>query len=393
MRLRSLTLDQFRSYAHCALTFEPGRTLVLGDNAQGKTNLLEAIYLLAVMRSPRAVSDGELITWSAPAPPVARVAGVGVGSEGDVEVEIAIAARLESNGSVLRTKAGAPLVGKRVRRNGIARLAGDVVGAIPAVLFTTLDIAIITGSPGTRRRYLDFTVAQSDRAYARALSRYDKAVAQRNALLKRIVKGQASTKELGPWDDAVVEEGGTIIAGRARVVAELAVIAPRYQTWLAAGRGEKLEIAYAPALAQAVIEEEGVETETARAALRAALRRLRPRESGAGTTLAGPHRDDVLFTIDGHAAGSYASRAQQRSLALSLRLAEAEVLRQRRGEEPILLLDDVFSELDDRRREAVIEATEDAEQLILTSTDPTHIPAGISAAARWRVTEGQLRPI
>ena len=391
MRLRSLTLDQFRSYAHCALTFEPGRTLVLGDNAQGKTNLLEAIYLLAVMRSPRAVSDGELITWSAPAPPVARVAGVGVGSEGDVEVEIAIAARLESNGSMLRTKAGAPLVGKRVRRNGIARLAGDVVGAIPAVLFTTLDIAIITGSPGTRRRYLDFTVAQSDRAYARALSRYDKAVAQRNALLKRIVKGQASTKELGPWDDAVVEEGGTIIAGRARVVAELAVIAPLYQMRLAAGRGEKLEIAYAPALAQAVIEEEGVEA--ARAALRAALRRLRPRESGAGTTLAGPHRDDVLFTIDGHAAGSYASRAQQRSLALSLRLAEVEVLRQRRGEEPILLLDDVFSELDDRRREAVIEATEDAEQLILTGTDPTHIPVGISAAARWRVTEGQLRPI
>ncbi|MCY3886635.1 MAG: DNA replication and repair protein RecF [Chloroflexi bacterium] len=390
MRLRSLTLDQFRSYAHCALTLEPGLTLVLGENAQGKTNLLEAIYLLAVMRSPRAVSDGELIAWSAPAPPVARVAGVGTGSEGAVEVEIAIAARLATDGSVLRTKAGAPLVGKRVRRNGIARLAGDVVGAMPAVLFTTLDIAIITGSPGTRRRYLDFTVAQSDRAYARALGRYDKAVAQRNALLKRIVQGQASLEEMGPWDDAVVEEGGTIIAGRARVVAELAAIAPRYQTRLAAGRGERLEIAYAPALARAAFEGESVED--ARAALRAALRRLRPRERGAGTTLAGPHRDDVLFTLDGRAAGSYGSRAQQRSLALALRLAEADVLRTRRGEEPILLLDDVFSELDDRRREAVIEATQGAEQLLLTGTDPGHIPAGVSATARWRVAEGQLSP-
>ena len=390
MRLRSLTLDQFRSYAHCALTLDPGLTLVLGDNAQGKTNLLEAIYLLAVMRSPRAVSDGELIAWSAPAPPVARVAGVGVGSEGDVEVEIAIAARRATDGSVLRTKAGAPLVGKRVRRNGIARLAGDVVGAMPAVLFTTLDIAIVTGSPGTRRRYLDFTVAQSDRAYARSLGRYDKAVAQRNALLKRIAQGQASLEELGPWDDAVVEEGGTIIAGRARVVAELAAIAPRYQTRLAAGRGERLEIAYAPALARAGFEGESVEA--ARAALRAALRTLRARESGAGTTLAGPHRDDVFFTLDGRAAGSYGSRAQQRSLALALRLAEADVLRRRRGEEPILLLDDVFSELDDRRREAVIEATQGAEQLLLTGTDPGHIPAGISAAARWRVAEGRLSP-
>ena len=390
MRLRSLTLDQFRSYAHCALTLDPGLTLVLGDNAQGKTNLLEAIYLLAVMRSPRTASDGELIAWSAPAPPVARVAGVGAGSEGDIEVEIAIAARLGADGSVLQAKAGAPLVGKRVRRNGIAGRAGDVVGAIPAVLFTTLDIAIITGSPGTRRRYLDFTVAQSDRSYARALSRYDKAVAQRNALLKRIAKGQASMQELGPWDDAVTEEGGTIIAGRARVIAELAAIAPPYQTRLAAGRGERLEITYAPALAQAAFEGESVEA--ARTALRAALRRLRPRESGAGTTLAGPHRDDVLFTLDGHAAGSYGSRAQQRSLALALRLAEAEVLRKRRGEEPILLLDDVFSELDDQRREAVMEATKGAEQLILTSTDPAHIPAGRSPAARWRIVEGQLSP-
>ena len=390
MRLRSLTLDQFRSYAHCALTLDPGLTLVLGDNAQGKTNLLEAIYLLAVMRSPRAASDGELIAWSAPAPPVARVAGVGAGSEGAIEVEIAITARLGSDGSVLQAKAGAPLVGKRVRRNGIARRAGDVVGAIPAVLFTTLDIAIITGSPGTRRRYLDFTLAQSDRSYARALSRYDKAVTQRNALLKRIAKGQASMAELEPWDDAVAEEGGTIIAGRACIVTELATIAPPYQTRLAAGRGERLEITYAPALAQAAFEGESVEA--ARAALRAALRRLRPRESGAGTTLAGPHRDDVLFTLDGHAAGAYGSRAQQRSLALALRLAEAKVLRKRRREEPILLLDDVFSELDDQRREAVMEATKDAEQLILTSTDPTHIPAGRSPAARWRIVEGQLSP-
>ena len=343
------------------------------------------------MRSPRAVSDGELIAWSAPAPPVARVAGVGVGSEGDVEVEIAIAARRATDGSVLRTKAGAPLVGKRVRRNGIARLAGDVVGAMPAVLFTTLDIAIVTGSPGTRRRYLDFTVAQSDRAYARSLGRYDKAVAQRNALLKRIAQGQASLEELGPWDDAVVEEGGTIIAGRARVVAELAAIAPRYQTRLAAGRGERLEIAYAPALARAGFEGESVEA--ARAALRAGFANAAcARERGGNDAGRTPPRRRPLHARRPRGRVVRLARAAAQPGAPPCGWRRRTCCEHRRGEEPILLLDDVFSELDDRRRAAVIEATQGAEQLLLTGTDPGHIPAGISAAARWRVAEGRLSP-
>ena len=391
MRLRSLTLDQFRSYRHCELRLEAGLTLVLGDNAQGKTNLLEAIYLLAATRSPRAASDGELIAWTAPAPPVARVAGAGTGADGEVEVEVAIAARLDAGGRVLVSKSGAPLVSKRVRRNGIAKRAGDVMGAIPAVLFTTLDIEIITGSPGARRRFLDFTVAQSDRAYARALSRYDKAVSQRNALLKRIVKGEASPEELGPWDSAVVEDGGTIIEGRAVAVEELGRSAPAHQRRLASEREETLALAYAPALGERSLET-GAGVEGARAALREALGALRARESGAGTTLAGPHRDELLLTLDGHAAGAYGSRAQQRSLALALRLAEAELLRSRLGEEPVLLLDDVFSELDGHRQEAVAEAAARAEQVVLTSANPEHVPAGLSPVARYRVAAGKLSP-
>ena len=391
MRLRALTLDQYRNYAHCALTLETGLTLILGDNAQGKTNLLEAIYLLAAMRSPRAASDGELIAWSAPPPPVARIAGVGVGEEDEVAVEIAIAARVDPSGVVLQSKSGAPLISKRVRRNGITKRASDVVGAIPAVLFTTLDIEIITGSPGARRRFLDFTVAQSDRTYARALSRYDKAVSQRNALLRRIQKGEASVEELGPWDDAVVEDGGMIIDRRTVAVAELAIGAPAHQARLAADASEALSVVYAPALAEQSLGAEGG-VEAARAALRAALRELQPRESGAGTTLAGPHRDDVLLTLGGHAAGAYASRAQQRSLALALRLAEAEMLRNRRSEEPVLLLDDVFSELDDHRRAAVVDAIAGAEQVVLTSADPESVPAALTPVARYRIADGKLAP-
>ncbi len=425
MYLTDLTLDHFRSYAGLSLTLRPGLTLVIGDNATGKSNLLEAIYTLAATRSPRASTEGELIAWDAPHPPVTRIAGAAQRADGPVRVEIALVARTDPQGTVVPAKSGAPLTSKRIRVNGVNRRASDATGQIAAVLFTTLDIEIITGSPSHRRRYLDLTIAQYDRAYARAYSRYDKAVTQRNALLKRIRAGEATAAELAPWDDVLISEGATVVAARADAVKQLAAAANRHHddvtsfdatatntptdaatdtatptdtatdtatdkataTHTDAGT---LDLAYQPALGKAGLPD--VATANAvQERLQAALSAERRRELGAGTTLIGPHRDDVAIQLNGHAAAAYASRAQQRSIALALRLAEADLLRARTGEWPILLLDDVFSELDPSRRTATARAIAGAEQVIVSSADAATVPDALPAAVdSYRVADGQL---
>lgn len=396
MHLTRLTLDQVRSYPHLDLSLQPGVTLIQGDNARGKSNLLEAIYVLAALRSPRTATDGELIAWDAPAPPVARIAGVAATQQGDVQVEIAIAARTDAQGRIVRGQSGAPLASKRVRLNGIVRRSTDIIGAIGAVLFTTLDIEIVTGAPSTRRRYLDLAIAQSDHAYARALRQYERALTQRNALLKRIAQGEATADQLSPWNDAFATVGSVVVAGRARAVQELHTRAPVYQTRLgehSGSHGESLALRYRPALGHAALPDL-LSSAIIESHLRTAMAAQRPRETAAGTSLVGPHRDDLEILLNGRPAAAYASRAQQRSIALSLRLAEADLLRSRQREEPILLLDDVFSELDPGRRGAVAEGLRRAEQVLVTTADPGPI-VGIlpPCVATYRLRNGALVPI
>ena len=413
MYLRDLELDRFRSYERLRLSLTPGLTLLTGDNAAGKSNLLEAIALLAMTRSPRASSEGEMIGWSALAaasleePAVARVAGRAERDDGPVQVEIALVARADAVGRPRPTRAGAPLTGKRLRLNGIARRATQVVGQISAVLFTTLDIDILTGAPSRRRRFLDLLIAQSDRGYARAYSRYDKAVTQRNAVLKRMAEGASSPGELAPWDDVLAEAGGDVLAARASAVAALAELAPARHRFLTSAPGTSagagvLGLRYHPALHTTPWPPGDHPTpDAASALLRDAMAAARRREVAAGVTLVGPHRDDVGLLLDGRPAGTYASRAQQRSIALALRLAEADLLRQRTGEGPILLLDDLFSELDAARRETTAAALAEtlrppggsgaAGQLLVTTADATALPSGLPApAGSYRIVEGAL---
>lgn len=396
MHLTHLTIDQFRSYAHLDVDFDAGLTLIVGENGAGKSNLLEAIYALATTRSPRSSTEGELLAWDAPEPAVARIAGTAARGDGEVSVELVLVARTDAQGAVLPSKSGAPLTSKRLRVNGVPRRATDVMGQIGAVLFTTHDIEVITGSPGTRRRYLDLTIAQSDRQYARWFSQYDKAVTQRNALLKRIGKGEASAEELQPWDESVAQGGGAIMAARAAAIRELQTLAAHHHLAVAASDHEyadTLELGYLPALGDAALPEVA-DPSAIEARIRAGFTALRPREIGAGTTLVGPHRDDLSIMLQGRSASAYASRAQQRSVALALRLAEADLLRQRSGESPVLLLDDVFSELDPQRRTATALALRDAEQVILTTADPESVPAELpAAAAAFRVAAGSLERI
>jgi len=389
MYLARLRLSNFRNYARLDFAPKPGVTLIHGQNAQGKSNLLEAIYLLATTRPARG-SDAELIRWQAAAEGfgVARINGEAERKAGPVTVDITIAPREENGGRDDRR--GGNRATKRLKVNGVARRASDVIGQIAAVLFTASDIDLITGPPASRRRYLDITISQTDPIYVRALQRYQRVLLQRNSLLRRIQDGQARADELTYWDEQLVREGAHIMHTRQQTMAALEIAAREAHTSLSGGR-ERLTVAYAP---QTPLPDEPSpalgEIETR---LRAGLRAQQRREIALGQTLVGPHRDDLQFSLDGVLVSAFGSRAQQRTAALALRLAETAFLTSADRDPPLLLLDDIFSELDETRRAAVLGALGGAEQVFVTTAEPDRFgPEFRRAAAVYEVCAGVLHP-
>jgi DNA replication and repair protein RecF len=248
---------------------------------------------------------------------------------------------------------------------------------------------LVRGAPSERRRYMDVMLIQSDRAYGRALSAYNKVITQRNALLKRIAEGAEKASELTYWDDELSREGATLLSARASALLPLSEWAAAQHTRLS-GEREALGVAYGPRLAEGWDTERiaAADADEIAAALTSTLQSMRQRDIGAGITIAGPHRDDIALTLDGEPAASSASRGQQRTAALALRLAEARFLHDRRGEQPILLLDDVLSELDEQRRASVLDAIE-ADQVLITSADADRFAGPFFDAAQvWRVRGG-----
>ncbi len=366
MHLTHLSLANFRNYARLELDLAPGASIFAGENAQGKTNLLEAVYLLATTRSPRTGSDADFVRWEVASEPLAaaRIVGRALRGRTEVQVELSVVSRPGANG----TGEGLPRGGKRLRVNGLPRRATEVIGQILAVLFTSSDMDLLTGPPAGRRRYLDLTLSQVDHAYLRALQRYQRVTQQRNVLLRRIGEGRATPDALSSWNEELVTQGSLITLARAAAISDLNERAAAIHAGLSEGR-ERLTIAYAPQL----IEERKAglpETaEEARNLYRGALARRQAKEIAAGVSLVGPHRDDLRFELDGKPAGAFGSRAQQRTVALALRLAEAAFLRERSDQAPVLLLDDILSELDERRRAAVLTAVHDAEQALITTAE------------------------
>lgn len=390
MHLRHLSLVNFRNYAKQELDLEPGAVLFLGENAQGKTNLLEAVFLLATGRSERASTDADLIAWGArdDAQPVARVVGQGVRATGDVSVEVTIAGREGAQGRLVASK--------RFKLNGLPKRAADVTGAVLAVLFTTDDMELVKGSPSGRRGYLDTMLTQVDHQYARALQRYNKVITQRNALLKRIQERAAKRDELAYWDEEMSRDGGAIAVARAIAVRELAEAARAAHARLSAER-EIFELAYAPRFVEGWPPDRLASSDATEAseALLEKLKGAHTRDIAAGVTLSGPHRDDLSMMLGGEAAASFASRGQQRTAALALRIGESRLLAARAGEQPILLLDDVLSELDESRRTSVLSAF-DVDQVMITSPDPDRFsPSFLAGSQAWRIEDGAahaLRP-
>ena len=383
MRLRRLQLSDYRNFHRLDLSLGPGASLFVGANAQGKTNLLESVYLLATMKELRAETEAQVIRRQAAEDviPAARVVGEAETAEGRLKLEVAVVGRDGSNGLI---------ASKIAKVNGVPKRLSDAVGRLTAVLFTAADIDLISGTPSSRRRYIDITLSQVDRGYVSARSRLERVIAQRNHLLKRIREGLAGTNELAFWDGELARDGGYLFAIRADALSELAVLAAEGHAALAPS--EELRLEYRPRL-EGLAAENLSDAAGAAEAYAEALRRGISRDVAAGMTLQGPHRDDIVFTLDGIPASGFVSRAQQRTIALALRLAEARLLHSRRGEPPLLLLDDILSEMDADRARSVIDAVSGYDQLLVTSTDVGRFPQEfLDRAEVFSVAEGTVSP-
>lgn len=398
MHLTRLRLQHFRSWRDLDLPLAPGLTIVSGANASGKTNLIEAAAMLAALRSPRASREGELIAWDAPQPQVARIEGEAQTAQSSVRVEIALAAR----GGPGANPPAAPPAQKRIRVDGLPRSASQALGAIRAVAFSGLDADLLTGEAARRRTFLDLTISQVHGAHAVALSRYRQAVQQRNALLRRIAARQAAPAELTEWDALLSAEAGRIWQARAAAADYLVEQAQTRHAQLhgEAAAGERLALRYEPALrgiAPPPAEREPAEHKSERdwcERMADALQRARPDDLRRAVTTAGPHRDDLQIELDGRSAAAYGSRAQQRDIALALRVAQADFIARRSGEAPILLLDDLFSELDANRRERAAKFLESAVQVILTTARPETLPNTLPPpTAHHQIHNGALQPL
>lgn len=378
MHLTHLALKNFRNYAEAELSLGPGLTVFRGANAQGKSNLLEAPAMLALTKSPRAEQERDVIRFASLADtPYTRVSGTAACRDGrQVEVQVDMALAPSDRGSLLFQK--------RVRVDGVPKPAAQSVGAIAAVLFSAEDLAIVTGPPANRRRYLDVLLSQADRGYLRDLQQYQRIITQRNQLLRRIREGLARTPELDYWDGELCRLGARVSARRREAVDALGPESAEAYAAMAPDDGP-FQAAYSPS-----IDHPGTAEEVASRAL-ALLAERRHREVQLAQTLVGPHRDDLQLTVGGLDAGQFGSRGQVRTAALSLRLAEAGYLQASLGEEPVLLLDDVLSELDGQRRRHVLAAACSAEQALVTVVEGEETPGLEQAAATYTVEAGTLR--
>lgn len=400
MQLTHLSLTNFRNFVRLETGAQPGATLLYGANAQGKTSLLEAIYYLTSASSPHTTSDRQLInflTLKEPTP-FARIVAEVHRAERLGRIEIRLSVEVDKDKADGRLK-------KEILINGVKRRVSDLAGAFNAVLFLPQDLRVVEGSPGDRRRHFDATLSQADPVYADGLSRYARLLAQRNALLKQISERSARQDELGYWDEQLTEHAATLIRSRALALRELEAEAAPIHSELTRAQ-ERLRLIYQPSYdplpgppgqlgldIDAPVDRTGLSRDTIRQGMLQALERNRQDEIARGMTLIGPHRDDVVFQVNGLNLHTYGSRGQTRTAMLALKLAEVGWLNQRTGEWPVLLLDEVLAELDSARRQDLMARVLQAQQAILTSADlEMFSPEFLEKATVWQINAGHLTP-
>jgi DNA replication and repair protein RecF len=369
--VRRLELVDFRSYSRVVVEFEPGCSTLVGPNGVGKTNLVEALGYLATLSSHRVAQDAPLVRVGADS---AIIRAEVVHDERILPVELSL-----EPGRANRARLG----GAPVRR------AREVLGALRMVLFAPEDLALVRGDPAERRRYLDDLLVARQPRYAGVRADYERVLKQRNALLRtaylarKVGAGQRDLSTLDVWDAHLVEHGAALLAGRIELCAALGPHVAKAYDAVAAGQGAAA-LAYRSGLGDV-----GSDRPALASALTEALAQARLSEVERGVTLVGPHRDDVLLTLGELPARGYASHGESWSFALALRLAAYEMLRAE-GVEPVLVLDDVFAELDTGRRERLAELVGTASQLLVTCAVPDDIPSAL-AGTRFELSEGMVR--
>ena len=395
MYLKHLSLANFRNYVRLELDLPPGIVLVQGENAQGKTNLLEAICYLSTASSPHAQADRELINWLAEEEPLTFARLVGEMQKDKVLQRLEI--------TLLEERANNHGLKKQIRINGVPKRALDLIGQLNVVIFLPQDIDLVAGSPGGRRRYLDATICQFDPAYCRTLRRYSRVLTQRNHLLRQLQEHRSGLEQLRFWDEKLAEDGAHLVARRREVIAELEELARAVHLELT-GQDEHLSLRYVPGIRMPATTYQiplGLGSQripgirhsesSIRESFLEQLRGITREEIQRGMSLIGPHRDDVRFLADDVDMRIYGSRGQQRTVVLALKLAEAKLLARETGEQPIILLDEVMSELDEARRHYLMKAMENSQQAILTTTHwNAYTPEFLEQATLLRVKEGRI---
>lgn len=368
MFVKNVSLQHYRNYEKLQLEAFGDVNLIIGRNAQGKTNLMEALFVLALTKSHRTSKDRELIGFE--------------------QSSAHISAEIDRKYGTLRLELSLSQQGKKAKINGLEqRKLSDFIGSLNVVMFAPEDLEIVKGTPGVRRRFLDMEIGQVAPSYLFHLQQYQKVLVQRNNLLKQLWgKGSAEQAMLEIWNSQLAEHGVKIVKKRKQFIKKLQKWAEGIHQGITNGL-EDLSLHYLPSFADAEEEDEAVLFET----FMIKLSQMKEQEIRRGMTLAGPHRDDLAFYINGKEVQTYGSQGQQRTTALSLKLAEIELIQEEIGEYPVLLLDDVLSELDPYRQTQLIETFQSKVQTFITATGIESLNTDkLKGASIFHVHDGQV---
>jgi DNA replication and repair protein RecF len=349
LRLLRIHATDFRSYSDATLEPSQSITILHGENGQGKTNLLEAMHFLSTTRGFRSGRDSDLIRWD---------------SEG-CQVE----GGLDKSGRETQIAVSFPLGGKKQASVDGATLTKtiDIIGMLHTVDFSARDLNIVRGEPAFRREFMDVELAQLMGSYATNLARFKRALTQRNGLVANLAQRIGSVMDLDVWDEHLIGYGEPLISARTQWIDRIAPKATDMHKALS-GDSEVLSVTYKP--------------DAPAGSFAQALAESRATDIKRGNTTRGPHRDDIDLTIEQKSVRQFASQGQQRSAALALKLAEAAIAEQRTGETPVILLDDVLSDLDEGRRGRLLELFSGSAQMIMTCTEPGQLPKSVLQSAK-----------
>jgi len=399
MYLKHLSLTNFRNFTRLDIDVPPRVVVLVGANAQGKTSVLEAIYFLAAFTSFQTHADRQIVNFlEAKSNSLTVTRLVAESQRGSRRHRLEARLILEPMGVVNGQR-----MRKEILLDGVKRHVNEVIGHFNAVIFVPQMSQIIEGAPDDRRRYLNLALAQSTPAYARVLSEYSQALTQRNALLKLLGERGGSNDQLEVWDETLARLGSQIILWRIEAVQQIERLATRVHDELTRG-AEVLRLSYEPAFdplpkptgqlglkMPTVLDRTGLGLKEIQAGFRERLRILRSEEIARGVTTIGPHRDELRFLANDIDLGYYGSRGQIRTTLLALKLAEVNWMKERTGEWPVILLDEVMAELDLQRRADLLKYIGETEQVLFTTTDLNLFRPEFAAAAEvWRVENGRV---